>query len=111
MPVFLLIRRLVVVGVLCSLMWPARAQKAAVAVPPQVANPAWLDKLINESVVLRQHQVGVTITDVATGSNLYHLNDDRYFTPASTMKLFSFYAGLHLLGDSLPSLRYVSTLR
>jgi len=69
--------------------------------------PRWLNKLITESAVLRQHFVGVSITDVATGEKLYELNTDRYFVPASNMKLFSFYAGLHLLGDSLPSLRYV----
>ncbi|GAA3998831.1 D-alanyl-D-alanine carboxypeptidase/D-alanyl-D-alanine-endopeptidase [Hymenobacter fastidiosus] len=69
--------------------------------------PHWLNRLITTSPVLRQHQVGVCITEVATGEPLYELNSERYFTPASTMKLFSFYAGLHLLGDSLPSLRYV----
>ncbi|GGE94120.1 D-alanyl-D-alanine carboxypeptidase/D-alanyl-D-alanine-endopeptidase [Hymenobacter cavernae] len=69
--------------------------------------PRWLNKLITDSPMLRQHQVGVCITDVVTGEKLYELNADRYFTPASTMKLFSLYAGLHLLGDSLPSLRYV----
>jgi D-alanyl-D-alanine carboxypeptidase/D-alanyl-D-alanine-endopeptidase (penicillin-binding protein 4) len=69
--------------------------------------PRWLNKTINESQVLRQHSVGVCITDVATGEKLYELNADRYFVPASNMKLFTFYAGLHLLTDSLPSLRYV----
>lgn len=68
--------------------------------------PHWLNKLIGNSPVLRQHQVGVSIVDVATGQKLYELNTDRYFVPASNMKLFSLYAGLHLLGDSLPSLRY-----
>ncbi|MGY2131770.1 D-alanyl-D-alanine carboxypeptidase/D-alanyl-D-alanine-endopeptidase [Hymenobacter sp. HD11105] len=69
--------------------------------------PRWLNKMVSESAVLRQHQVGISITEVETGEKLYELNADRYFTPASNMKLFSFYAGLHLLGDSLPSLRYV----
>ncbi|QIL75585.1 D-alanyl-D-alanine carboxypeptidase/D-alanyl-D-alanine-endopeptidase [Hymenobacter sp. HDW8] len=69
--------------------------------------PRWLNKMIADSPVLRQHQVGVSISEVASGEKLYELNADRYFTPASNMKLFSFYAGLHLLGDSLPSLRYV----
>ncbi|WP_086595958.1 D-alanyl-D-alanine carboxypeptidase/D-alanyl-D-alanine-endopeptidase [Hymenobacter crusticola] len=69
--------------------------------------PRWLNKLITESPVLRQHFVGVCITDVASGEKLYEFNADRYFTPASNMKLFSFYTGLHMLGDSLPSLRYV----
>ncbi|MCB2407618.1 D-alanyl-D-alanine carboxypeptidase/D-alanyl-D-alanine-endopeptidase [Hymenobacter lucidus] len=69
--------------------------------------PHWLNRLITTSPILRQHHVGVCITDAATGEQLYELNSEQYFTPASTMKLFSLYAGLHLLGDSLPSLRYV----
>ncbi|TGE22407.1 hypothetical protein E5K00_19395 [Hymenobacter aquaticus] len=69
--------------------------------------PRWLNRLLGSSAVLRQHHVGVCLTDVATGETLYELNSEQYFTPASTMKLFSLYAGLHLLGDSLPSLRYV----
>ena len=80
---------------------------APVAAPP-VRPLAWLDTLLTESKVLRQHQVGVALADAATGEVLYGLNETRYFTPASTMKLLSVYTGLKLLGDSLPSLRYLS---
>ncbi|TGE15203.1 D-alanyl-D-alanine carboxypeptidase/D-alanyl-D-alanine-endopeptidase [Hymenobacter elongatus] len=69
--------------------------------------PQWLNRLIASSPILRQHHVGVCIADATTGEPLYELNSEQYFTPASTMKLFSLYAGLHLLGDSLPSLSYV----
>ena len=77
------------------------------AAPPRAPATAWLAELLTTSLVLRQHHVGVCVADVATGEKLYELNADRYFTPASTMKLFSLYAGLHMLGDSVPSLRYV----
>jgi D-alanyl-D-alanine carboxypeptidase/D-alanyl-D-alanine-endopeptidase (penicillin-binding protein 4) len=63
---------------------------------------------LDSSAVLRQHQVGLSVADAATGEVLFGYNDARYFTPASMMKLFSFYAGVHLLPDSLPSLRYFS---
>ncbi|GAB3288905.1 D-alanyl-D-alanine carboxypeptidase/D-alanyl-D-alanine-endopeptidase [Hymenobacter tenuis] len=75
--------------------------------PARLPNPVWLEKLVREAAALQRHHVGVCITDVVTGQQLYGLNEDRYFTPASTMKLFSLYAGLQLLPDSLPSLRYV----
>lgn len=51
-----------------------------------------------------------------TGFMLYDLEKDRaiyehqsaqYFTPASNTKIFTFYAGLTLLGDSVPALKYV----
>ena len=32
---------------------------------------------------------GLLIADAATGETLYALNEDRYFVPASNMKLFS----------------------
>ena len=84
------------------------AQPSAPAAPPRPApNPAWLTEQLRESAVLRHHQVGVSLVNVATGQQLFGLNEDRYFTPASTMKLLSLYAGLKLLPDSLPSLHYV----
>ena len=95
-----------------ALLWllPAAvfAQHNVPAAPrPAAPNLSWLEQLVRESKVLRQHNVGVCLTEVATGQQLFGLNEDRYFTPASTMKLFSLYAGLKLLPDSLPSLHYV----
>lgn len=106
MPFSLFVRRLLIVGVVSLFTHLAAAQTPAVA-PPAPATPAWLEKLLQESAVLRQHHVGVSITDANTGQKVADWNADRYFTPASVMKMFSLYAGLHMLGDSLPSLRYV----
>ena len=91
----------------------ACAQTTKPAAPPDSlghvpAQLPWLDSLMQAAPALRQHQTGLSVADAATGEVLYELNESRYFTPASLMKLFSFYTGLHLLGDSLPSLRYFS---
>ena len=58
--------------------------------------------------MLARHQVGISLAYADSARPFYGFQERKYFTPASTMKLFSFYTGLHLLGDSLPSLRYFS---
>ena len=83
-------------------------EKRPAAAPPAAARLPWVDSLLAASPILRQHQVGLSLADAATGEDLFGYQETKYFTPASTMKLFSFYAGLHLLTDSLPSLRYFS---
>ena len=90
---------------------PACAQapeKLPATAAPAAPRQPWLDSLLAASPILRQHQVGLSLADAATGEDLFGSQETKYFTPASTMKLFSFYAGLHILGDSLPSLRYFS---
>ena len=87
----------------------AQTTETSVAAAPLAAGKLpWLQGLLDSSAILRQHQVGLSLADAATGEYLFGYQETKYFTPASTMKLFSFYAGLHLLGDSLPSLRYFS---
>ncbi|HET9503494.1 MAG TPA: D-alanyl-D-alanine carboxypeptidase [Hymenobacter sp.] len=72
------------------------------------ADLPWLRQQLDSSATLRRQMVGVALADAATGEALFGYNEARYFTPASTMKLLSLYAGLTLLPDSLPSLRYFS---
>ncbi|MFC6224466.1 D-alanyl-D-alanine carboxypeptidase [Hymenobacter artigasi] len=68
----------------------------------------WLDSLLATSPILRQHQVGMSLAYADSTRPFYGYQEAKYFTPASNMKLFSLYAGLHILTDSLPSLRYFS---
>ena len=106
LPALLLLALLTTQLAACAQNPPATTALAPTAAP---ARPlAWLDTLLTDSKIMRQHQVGICLADAATGEVLYGLNETHYMTPASTMKLFSFYTGLHLLGDSLPSLRYLS---
>ncbi len=52
------------------------------------------------------HFTGLAVYDPSTKEWLYTKNIGRYFTPASNIKLLSLYAGIKLLGDSLPGLYY-----
>lgn len=53
------------------------------------------------------HFTGVALYDPVRQRALIQYNADKPFVPASNTKLFSFYAGLLCLPDSLPVLRYI----
>jgi serine-type D-Ala-D-Ala carboxypeptidase/endopeptidase (penicillin-binding protein 4) len=63
--------------------------------------------LIDSSEVMKNSFVGMAIYDLKNKEMLFERNADRYFTPASNTKLFTLFASLKTLGDSIPSLRYV----
>src|SRR5258707_13715386 len=54
-------------------------------------------------------QVGICLYDPVKAVYLYEQQSNKYFIPASNTKLFSLYAGLKYLGDSLVGLRYKET--
>ncbi|SFD03505.1 D-alanyl-D-alanine carboxypeptidase/D-alanyl-D-alanine-endopeptidase [Spirosoma endophyticum] len=56
--------------------------------------------------IYTDHFTGVALYDPVRKKALIQHNADKPFTPASNTKLFSFYAGLLTLRDSLPVLRY-----
>jgi D-alanyl-D-alanine carboxypeptidase/D-alanyl-D-alanine-endopeptidase (penicillin-binding protein 4) len=50
--------------------------------------------------------IGFILYDPQTRKTLFDHQGDRYFIPASNTKIFTLYASLQLLGDSIPALRY-----
>ncbi len=64
-------------------------------------------KLIDTSQVFAQNFTGMVIYDAEEQKTLFERNADKYFTPASNTKLFTYYACIKTLGDSIPALRYV----
>ncbi|WP_138432133.1 D-alanyl-D-alanine carboxypeptidase/D-alanyl-D-alanine-endopeptidase [Fodinibius saliphilus] len=65
-----------------------------------------LSVTFDTSKVFSSNLTGFALYDPANDSLIYGHNEDRYFTPASNTKLFTFYAGLKLLPDSIRALEY-----
>ncbi|RZL51056.1 MAG: peptidase S13 [Pedobacter sp.] len=64
-------------------------------------------KEFKNSVVIDQYHVGFALFDMENKEMIYQKDADKYFTPASNTKLFTFYGGLKMTPDSIPSLRYI----
>jgi D-alanyl-D-alanine carboxypeptidase/D-alanyl-D-alanine-endopeptidase (penicillin-binding protein 4) len=54
-----------------------------------------------------QDQTGFVLFDVERNTTVYDFNGSKYFTPASNTKIFTFFASLKILGDSVPALEYI----
>ncbi|MBE7176761.1 MAG: D-alanyl-D-alanine carboxypeptidase [Mucilaginibacter polytrichastri] len=65
-------------------------------------------RMIRQSAIVQDHFTGFALYDLAKEKMVYEQFGDKYFTPASNTKLFTFYACMHMLGDSIPGLRYVT---
>jgi serine-type D-Ala-D-Ala carboxypeptidase/endopeptidase (penicillin-binding protein 4) len=61
--------------------------------------------LLSDSNLTSAH-VGISIYDASANKYLYNHDGDKYFIPASNTKLFTCYAAMKHLGDSLVGLRY-----
>jgi len=66
-----------------------------------------LSRQLKQSAPLSSHYTGLVIYDLENQKTLFSQNGDKYFTPASNTKLFTFYAALKILEASIPSLRYI----
>jgi D-alanyl-D-alanine carboxypeptidase/D-alanyl-D-alanine-endopeptidase (penicillin-binding protein 4) len=49
---------------------------------------------------------GISVIDAESGKNILDFQGHKYFTPASNVKIFTLFAGLNYLGDSVPSFAY-----
>ena len=67
-----------------------------------------INSFLKDSVIATGH-VGVSIYEPATGKYLYNYNAEKNFIPSSNVKLFSLYAGMKYLGDSVVGMRYIKT--
>ncbi len=66
-----------------------------------------LKKEFKNSAVINQYQVGFALYDREKKEMIFQKDANKYFTPASNTKLYTYYAGLKMMPDSIPGLRYV----
>ncbi|MBA9075762.1 D-alanyl-D-alanine carboxypeptidase [Rufibacter quisquiliarum] len=74
---------------------------------PPPYGPEVIKQQVLESEMGKNRFVGFALYDPALGKMVVEHNADKYFVPASNTKLFTFYACLKMLGDSIPALKYV----
>ncbi len=67
-----------------------------------------ISRKIERSDILRNNHTGFALYDLEKQEFVDQLNADRYFTPASNIKIFTLWAGLKILGDSIPALRFAT---
>lgn len=66
-----------------------------------------LEKSIEKQSMDHRFFSGVYVVDANTGKEILDIQGDKYFTPASNVKLFTLYAALKTLKDSVPSFEYL----
>ncbi|WAC41812.1 D-alanyl-D-alanine carboxypeptidase [Pedobacter sp. SL55] len=92
--------KIIVLGAMCLV-------SAFYACKPNQIIAKKVAKEFKNSAMLNKYQVGFALYDMAGSEMIFQKDADKYFTPASNTKLFTFYAGLKITPDSIPSLRYI----
>lgn len=69
------------------------------SVQKQIAKQA--DTILLKDSAISSGHIGISIYEPATGRYWYEYDATKYFVPASNVKLFTLYAGMKYLGDSL----------
>lgn len=87
-------------SVLCIAVW-------SVACSP-ISKHALTKRFVSLETKLHDH-TGFMLYDPAQKKEVFSFQSDKYFTPASNTKIFTLYASLILLGDSIPGLRYIES--
>ncbi|NOT75366.1 MAG: D-alanyl-D-alanine carboxypeptidase [Cyclobacteriaceae bacterium] len=70
------------------------------------SSSGYLTKAIQKTEKDLHDHVGFVLFDPSTQKTICDYQGDQYFTPASNTKIFTLYASLKILGDSIPALKY-----
>src|ERR1700742_2789148 len=67
------------------------------------------DTILFKDSALANAHIGICIYDASANKYLYNHQGNKFFVPASNTKIFTCYAALKYLGDSIPGIQYVET--
>lgn len=73
---------------------------------PVLNAPNWVERHLDSDFYKTQF-TGFYLYDPETEEVLENYNGEKYFTPASNVKIFTLYSAMKVLPDSIPALRYV----
>ncbi|MCB0550319.1 MAG: D-alanyl-D-alanine carboxypeptidase [Phaeodactylibacter sp.] len=68
---------------------------------------AELNQLFSGSELFSRIFTGFALYDPESQSMVFQKDADKYYTPASNTKIFTFYTALKIMADSIPALRYI----
>lgn len=94
--------------VLLLLIMSACKVQKAILVQPTNNIAAQAKSIILDKPELAPAHVGISLFDPNTGKYLYNYQADKYFIPASNTKIFTCYAAMKNLGDSLVAFEYIA---
>ena len=80
---------------------------SVIACSPSAFIQKEVKKDLLHSTELEDAHIGIAIYDATSNRSIYRYQANKYFVPASNTKLFSLYAALKYLGDSLTGIYYV----
>ncbi|KLT64575.1 D-alanyl-D-alanine carboxypeptidase [Pedobacter sp. BMA] len=66
-----------------------------------------VSKAFKNSEVIKQYQVGFALYNMETRRMIFQKDADKYFTPASNTKLYTFFASLKMIPEQMPALKYI----
>ncbi len=66
-----------------------------------------LTKTFKQTEKKFQDHTGFVLYDPQEKKTIYEFNSNKYFTPASNTKIFTLFASLNIIGDSIPGIKYI----